>query len=175
METITINKASQSGIRALSRKLSELLRDKNRQIYRDNVTKFGIPQEYVRQAFSEEALRETATTWKSDFYLALENRCKILGFAQVTQKNKSLAELDRIVVFPENTRKGIGTQLLSKVLAEQKRKRVTTIIVNAGKEETHARRFYEKSGFKSTNETTVETPWGNKLTLVIYQLEIGPK
>jgi len=79
------------------------------------------------------------------------------------------------VVFPENTRKGIGTQFLSEVLAEQKRKRVTTIIVNAGKEETHARRFYEKNGFKPTDEATVETPWGSKLTLVIYQLKIGPK
>jgi len=81
MGKTTINKASQSGIRALSRKLSELLRDKNRKIYQDNVAKFGIPQEYLRQAFSEEALLETATSGKSDFYHALENRCKILDFA----------------------------------------------------------------------------------------------
>jgi hypothetical protein len=38
-----------------------------------------------------------------------------------------------------------------------------------GKEETHARRFYEKNGFKITMEETVETPWNRKLTLVIYQ------
>jgi len=42
---------------------------------------------------------ETATSGKSEFYLALENRCKILGFAQMAQKNESLAELDRIVIF----------------------------------------------------------------------------
>lgn len=114
---------------------------------------------------------ETATSGKSEFYLALENRCKILGFAQMAQKNESLAELDRIVIFPENTRKGIRTQLLSKVLAEQER--IRTIIVNAGKEENHARRSYEKNGFKPTIETTIETPWGNKLAPVTYQLEIG--
>ena len=89
----------------------------------------------------------------------------------MTQKNESLAELDRIVIFPENTRKGIRTQLLSKVLAEQKR--IRTIIVNAGKEENHARRSYEKNDFKPTIETTIETPWGNKLAPVTYQLEIG--
>jgi len=135
MEKITTNKASQNGVRALSRKLTELLKDKSSQIYQDNVTRFGIPEKYVRQAFSEKTMPETATSGKSEFYLALENRCKILGFAQMTQKNESLAELDRIVIFPENTRKGIRTQLLSKVLAEQKR--IRTIIVNAGKEENH--------------------------------------
>ena len=135
MEKITTNKASQNGVRALSRKLTELLKDKSSQIYQDNVTRFGIPEKYVRQAFSEKTMPETATSGKSEFYLALENRCKILGFAQMTQKNESLAELDRIVIFPENTRKGIRTQLPSKVLAEQKR--IRTIIVNAGKEENH--------------------------------------
>jgi N-acetylglutamate synthase-like GNAT family acetyltransferase len=171
MEKITTNKASQNGVRALSRKLTELLKDKSSQIYQDNVTKFGIPEKYVRQAFSEKTMPETATSGKSEFYLALENSSKILGFAQMAQKNESLAELDRIVIFPENTRKGIRTQLLSKVLAEQKRMR--TIIVNAGKEENHARRSYEKNGFKPTIETTIETPWGNKLAPVTYQLEIG--
>jgi len=171
MEKVTTNKASQNGVRALSRKLTELLKDKSSQVYQDNVTKFGIPEKYVRQASSEKTMPETATSGKSEFYLALENRCKILGFAQMAQKNESLAELDRIVIFPENTRKGIRTQLLSKVLAEQKR--IRTIIVNAGKEENYARRSYEKNGFKPTIETTIETPWGNKLAPVTYQLEIG--
>ncbi len=44
MEKITTNKASQNGVRALSRKLTELLKDKNSQIYQDNVTKFSIPE-----------------------------------------------------------------------------------------------------------------------------------
>jgi hypothetical protein len=99
MEKITTNKASQNGVRALSRKLTESLKDKSSQIYQDNVTKFGIPEKYVRQAFSEKTMPETATSGKSEFYLALENRCKILGFAQMAQKNESLAELGRIVIF----------------------------------------------------------------------------
>src|SRR4030042_961278 len=158
MKKITATKASQNGARALSRKLTESLKDKSSQIYQDNVTKFSAPEKYGRQAFPDKTVPETATSGKSEFYLALENRCKILGFAQMAQKNESLAELGRIVIFPENTRNCVGTQLLSKVLAEQERKRIRNIIVNAGKEENHARRFYEKNGLKPTIETTIETP-----------------
>jgi len=135
-----------------------LLKDKNSKIYQDNVTKFGIPEKYVKQAFPEKTMPETATSGKSEFYLALENRYEILGFAQVAQKNESLAELDRIVIFPENTRKGIGTQLLSEVLAEQRRKRIGTIIVNAGKEEKHARRFYERTSSNQQSKRPLKPP-----------------
>ena len=48
---VTIRKATQEDIPVLSRKLLKLLEDKNSQVYRDNVTKFGIPEEYVRKAF----------------------------------------------------------------------------------------------------------------------------
>ncbi|HVP40850.1 MAG TPA: hypothetical protein VMS95_02740 [Candidatus Krumholzibacteriaceae bacterium] len=41
--------------------------------------------------------------------------------------------------------------------------------MNAGKDETHARRFYEKNGFKQAKESAVGTPWGIKLPLVTYQ------
>ena len=172
MEKITINKASQEDIRTLSRKLTELLKDKNSQIYQDNVAKFGIPEEYVSKVFSENTMLEAAISGKADFYLALMNGCEILGFAQVIQKNESLVELDRIVVFPEHARKGVGTCLLRKVLAELQKKRIRTLVVNAGKEEIHAKRFYEKNGFKPAGETTIDTPWGHKLTLVTYKLEI---
>jgi len=100
MEKVTINKASREGVRALSRKLMELLKDKGSQIYQDNVARFGIPEEYVTKVFSEETMLEEAISGKADFYLALMNGCKILGFAQVVQKNESLAKLDRIVIFP---------------------------------------------------------------------------
>ena len=170
----TIRKASWKNVQALSRKLQTLLKDTQSQMYRENVTKFGIPDEYVKKAFSEETLLKAFVSGKSAFYLALENSCKILGFAQTVQQDADTAELDRIVVFPQYTRKGIGTQLLAKVLKDQERKRVKTIIVNTGKEETHARRFYEKNGFKQIKEMTVDAPWGKKLDLVVYMLELKP-
>jgi hypothetical protein len=47
--------------------------------------------------------------------------------------------------------------------------------VNTGKEEIHARRFYEKNGFQQLKEATIETPWGKKLDIVTYQLLIKHK
>jgi ribosomal protein S18 acetylase RimI-like enzyme len=148
-----------------------MLEDQNSTIYRENVAKFGIPEEYVRKAFSEDTLLDAASSGESIFYLALENKCKILGFAQIAQRGLNMVELDRIVVFPEYARKGVGSLLLAKVVKDQQRKKVRTIIANAGESEAHARRFYEKNGFKLIGEKTVEVPWG-KLSLVTYQLQL---
>lgn len=169
---ITITKATEHGVKALSKKLLKLLEDTNSQLYQDNVAKFGIPEAYVKQVFSEETIRKAVESGKSAIYLALENGCRILGFAQTVRHDESIVELDRIVVFPEHTRKGIGTRLLARVLKDGRRRGIDMIIVNAGKEETHARSFYEKNGFKPVKESTIDTPWGNKLTLVTYQFEL---
>jgi ribosomal protein S18 acetylase RimI-like enzyme len=172
---ITVKKATKHGVQALSRKLLKLLEDTNSQLYQENVAKFGIPEAYVRQAFSEETLLEAVESEKSVIYLALENGCKILGFAQTVKQGDSVVELDRIVIFPEHTRKGLGTRLLARVLKDEQRKGTRTVIVNAGKEETHARRFYEKNGFKQVKESTVDTPWGSKLSLITYQFGLKPQ
>jgi N-acetylglutamate synthase-like GNAT family acetyltransferase len=164
-----IKRARQKDIQVLSEKLLSLLEDKNSQIYQDNVAKFGIPEEYVKKAFAEKTLLKAATTGKATFYLALENN-EIIGFAQTIQKNANTTELDRIIIFPQHTRKGIGTQLLRKIITDQKQKEVENIIVSTGKEERQARQFYEKNGFKQIKEVTIESPWGKELTLVIYQL-----
>lgn len=169
---ITVNKASQHGVKALSRKLLKLLEDKSGQLYQNNVAKFGVPEEYARKAFSEGALLEAADSGRSVFYLALENRCKILGFAQVNVMDSEMAELDRIVIFPAHTRKGIGTQLLEEAMKDQENKGIKVIIVKAGKEEAHARLFYEKNGFERVDESTMDAPWG-KIALVTYRLELG--
>ena len=171
---ITIRKATEKNICILSQKLLELLEDKNSQLYQENVAKFGIPEEYVKRAFSEKSLLEAVSSRKSTIYLALENGCKILGFAQTIPQTDNATELDRIVVFPDYTRKGIGTLMLTRILKDQERKNAKTVIVNAGKEEEHARRFYEKNGFKPIKETTIDAPWGNKMTLITYQLEPKP-
>lgn len=167
----TIRKATDKDIRFLSEKLLMLLEDKNSQIYQDNVAKFGIPEEYVKKAFAEETLLKASATGKASFYLAIENN-EIIGFAQIIQQDASTTELDRIIIFPQHTRKGIGTQLLHQALADQEQKGTSTIIVNTGKEETQARRFYEKNGFKQVKEASIETPWGKKLTLATYQLQM---
>lgn len=171
---ITVKEAAQKDIPILSRKLLTLLEDNKSQVYKDNVVKFGIPEEYVKKAFAEETLLKASASGKVTFHLALEDN-EIIGFTQTIQQTDDITELDRIIVFPQHSRKGIGTQLLREVITDQKKKEVKTIIVKAGKKETHARRFYEKNGFKQTKEITLEAPWGKKLDLVIYQLELKRK
>jgi len=168
---IAIRKATQNDIQVLSRRLLTMLGDTTSQVYQENVAKFGIPKEYVEKAFAEETLLKAATTGKATFYLALENN-EILGFAQTIQRDANTAELDRIMIFPQHARKGIGTQLLQQVLKDQKQKGNSTIIVNTEKEENRARRFYEKNGFKQIKEAPIKTPWGKNLTLVTYQLDL---
>jgi len=166
-----IKKATRKDIRILSRKLMTLLEDENSQFYKENVTKFGIPKAYAKKAFAEQTLLKAFDTGKTTFHLALENN-EVVGFAQTVQQDANIAELDRIVIFPQRTRRGIGTQLLTRALKEQEQKGTHTIIVNTGEQETHARKFYEKNGFKQIKEATMEAPWGKKLTLITYQLRL---
>lgn len=174
METTTVSKATEKGIKALSRKIEKLLEDKNDKLYQDNVVKFGIPEEYVKKAFSEEVLVEAARLGKATFYLALKNRHDILGFAQVVGHDSATVELDRIVVFLEYERRGIGTELLKRAIADQKKEWVRTIIVKAGRDEVHARAFYEKNGFKRLKEETLKSPWGKNIPLVVYRFQLTP-
>jgi len=147
--------------------------DKNGEVYKDNVAKFGIPEEYVKRAFSEATLLEATGPGKSTIYLALQNRCKIAGFAQTNYNDNETTELDRIVVFPEFTRQGIGTRFLDRIVQDERLKGTKTIIVNAGKDETHARQFYEKNGFTFVREVTMDAPWGSRLGLVTYHLKLA--
>ena len=114
-----VRTASQEGIRILSMKLLTLIQNKGGRVYQDNVAKFGIPDEYVEKAFSEESMVKAAQERGSTYYLALEGS-EIIGFAQVNPENQDTVELDRIVVFPEHSRKGIGTSLLSSTLAKMR-------------------------------------------------------
>ncbi len=168
-----IRKATQKDMSILSAKLLELLEDKNSQIYQENVIRFGIPDEYVRRAFAEETLLKAAAE-NATFYLAIHNS-EIIGFAQTIQQEADTAVLDRIIIFPGYARKGIGTQLLREAIADQEQRGIKTITANAGKHEIHARRFYEKNGFKLSKETTIQAPWGKKLELAIYQLQLKTK
>lgn len=151
------------------------MEDRNGQVYKDNVAKFGIPDEYIKKAFSEATLLEATDSGKSTIYLALQNRCKIAGFAQINHGDIETTELDRIVVFPEFTRQGIGTRFLVRIVQDERLKGTKTIMVNAGKDEMHARRFYEKNSFIHTKEATIDTPWGGRISLVTYQLKLDER
>jgi len=172
MEPVTVRKSTKDEIKALSRKIERLLKDKNGKLYQDNVAKFGVPEEYVKKAFSEEVLMDAVRSGKATFYLAFKNRDEILGFAQVIEGNSTAVELDRIVVFPGHERMGIGTKLLKRAIADQKRKKAKSIIVTAGRDEAHARAFYEKNGFKKVKEEVVKSSWGKDIPLILYRFQL---
>jgi len=161
--------ADDRDISNLRRKFDKFLEDKNGQIYQENIVKFGIPEEYVRKAF--EKLLKAVSSGEATLYLALKKK-EIIGFAQIIEQDSNVAELDRLLVFPEHAGKGVGTELLNQVVLDQKKRGAKTIFVKAGKEETHARKFYEKNGFKLVEKTTIDAPWGKKLNLAIYQLRL---
>jgi ribosomal protein S18 acetylase RimI-like enzyme len=163
--------ASEDELRVLSRNLLRLMQDKSSQVYRDNVVKFGIPDDYVQKAFSEGSFLNAVRERESIIYLATEND-DIRGFAQTYPQSDTTAELDRIIILPDYIRKGVGTALLNAALEDQKTRGFRKIIVNAGSGESHARRFYEKNGFKQLNETEVDAPWGGKISLVTYERDL---
>lgn len=165
-----IVEADEEALERLSRTLLRILEDKEGDIYQENVAKFEIPEEYVRKAFSEDSLLKARNLEKAKFYLVMEeNGEEIVGFAQTIMRNEGTVELDRIIIFPEFTRKGLGSKLLQHVLNESKKRGFKKVIVNTGKDEIRARRFYEKNGFEKLEEYVVDTPWGKKLELVCYQ------
>lgn len=145
--------------------------DPSSDFYKENVTKFGIPEEYVRRAFSEEALRGAASKG-SKFYLALEGD-EIVGFCQMVPQGGEKAELERIVMFPGYKGRGFGSRLLEFAIGDQAREGRGEIIVYAGRDERTARAFYEKNGFEFTGEFSVDAPWGKRIDLAAYRLEIG--
>lgn len=47
-----------------SGKLSDLMEDRLGQLYQDNVTKFGIPEEYAKKAFADENPFASCPEWR---------------------------------------------------------------------------------------------------------------
>jgi len=155
----------------LHKMMFSVLGDKASEGYKANIERFGIPEEYVRRAFSVEALTRAVKDENQLFFVAVENR-RLIGFAQTIRKDKKRAELDRIFLVPEKTGRGIGTQLLIKTVDALRREDFRKLTIKAGKDETLARRFYEKNGFKLVEEASVQAPWGRQLNLAIYELKV---
>jgi GNAT superfamily N-acetyltransferase len=168
---VKIKKAAVKDAKQLHEMMLSSLKDKTSQNYKANIERLGIPEEYVRQAFSLEALTNSIEDTSQLFLIATQNHT-LIGFAQTIRQNEGKAELDRIFLIPEETGKGTGTQLINETIDALKRENVDKLIVRAGKDETLARRFYEKNGFKFVGETSVKAPWGRLFNLAIYELKI---
>jgi len=167
----TIRRATVEDAKRLNELMLIGLEDKASDVYRENIDRFGVPEEYVRQVFSFEVLKKAVKDTNQLFLVAVEDQT-LMGFAQTIRQSKETAELDRIFLLPEYTGRGIGTQLLNTTLDVLKKEGISRLTVRAGKDETLARRFYEKNGFELVQETTIQAPWGRDLSLAIYELRI---
>ena len=121
--TVRIKKATVEDAGQLNKMMLAGLEDKTSEAYKENIERFGIPEEYVRQVFSLEELAKAVKDEKQLFLVAVENQ-KVIGFAQTIRQDKKRAELDRIFLVPEKTGKGIGTRLLNKTVDALRKEKI---------------------------------------------------
>jgi N-acetylglutamate synthase-like GNAT family acetyltransferase len=167
-----IRKATEKDAQKLSEIFDRILKDKDSEGYKANVERYGIPEEYVKKVFSKEALKRAVDDKNMIFLVAVRENGEIIGFAQTILLEPEKAELDRIFLVPNETGKGVGTQLLQETIRILRKHGITKLTVRAGKDETLARRFYEKNGFKMLGETTIKAPWGKEISLALYELPL---
>ncbi|QYR19637.1 GNAT family N-acetyltransferase [Paenibacillus sp. sptzw28] len=129
-------------------------------------------QNFLSKAYSRENLirsveRDLQST-KRKFLIAEYNN-EVVGFAQTSQVNDEDYELLRIYVRPEYHKIGIGNGFIQEFI--QVLKPIKKLIAWVAKENHIGRSFYEKSGFKESEEK-IETIEGQSKTQKKYELKI---
>ena len=104
--------------------------------------------------------------------LLAERGDKAVGFASLTLRptpyyEGPLAQLEELYVRPEVRGQGIGTRLLTDLVALVRRRGGGEIDINVDESDVDARRFYERHGF--TNREL-----GSDYRMLCYLRELGP-
>lgn len=87
-------------------------------------------------------------------YLCVEVDKRIVGFCSLTVKNNlwqqgNLGHIDELVVEESFRRKGIGTELLHRLIRVAEEKGCRRIELDSALHRTKAHGFYEKNGFEN--------------------------
>jgi N-acetylglutamate synthase-like GNAT family acetyltransferase len=98
--------------------------------------------------------------------LVAENEGHILGFGAISFHENYTAEIEHLWVAPAHMRQGVGKELMSALLAEAKKKQITTIKILA---DPHAQPFYEKCGAKKIGDFP-STPTGRTIPILVITL-----
>ena len=77
-----------------------------------------------------------------------------VGMVQVTAEDESV-EIDEIQIFPEFQGRGVGTQVLTKIIEDTHSKRYS-VTLSAGNKNSRAIALYQRLGFKLKEETDVK-------------------
>jgi ribosomal protein S18 acetylase RimI-like enzyme len=104
-------------------------------------------QQFLDRAYSHQALGEAIEHEGGCFFVALGGKT-VVGFAQYLRRFDGQGELVRIYVHPDHQRRGIGRCFLAMGLAALAAMGVTHCYVSVEENNTAARLFYERSGFR---------------------------
>lgn len=104
-------------------------------------------RQFLSQAYSHQALRETIEHEGDWFFVAVRGE-KVVGFAQYLRRFDAQGELVRIYIHPGHQRHGIGRTFLAMGLAALAALGVTHCYVSVEEDNTAARIFYERFGFR---------------------------
>lgn len=82
-----------------------------------------------------------------EFFVAKDEKKKIIGCCALAVYSKRLAEVRSLAVSDEHRGKGIGTALVERCMEEAKRKKIYEVLTI-----TSEKRLFEKQGFDTFNE-----------------------
>lgn len=106
---------------------------------------------FLDQAYTPGALREAISHERGWFYVAVQAE-SVVGFAQYQRRYDDQGELVRIYIHPDHQRRGIGRVFLANGLAAMGVAGISHCFVSADANNTVARAFYERFGFRPRRE-----------------------
>lgn len=124
-----------------------------------------------RQAYFEKALTEE---WEEDAIIFKDNDAVgliCIGKCRDVDKTHTCGEIWGIYLLPEYWNMGIGSELINWGINELKKRNYSKVILWVLEENTNARKFYEKVGFKHDG-TVKEITIGKKLVEYRYEKSI---
>jgi ribosomal protein S18 acetylase RimI-like enzyme len=130
----------------------------------------GASEEVIREISTEEFLRGLLSDQAVHVRVALSEK-EILGFSVVRGEPGGTRELAGLIVRERETGKGVGRELLHRVLAEARRDGVDSLVVKTEAFNERALGFYVHEGFVEKGRIE-ETVGGKKVALVILECRL---
>jgi len=124
----------------------------------DRETLYGLWDEWVERESSipswvEDAREETRagidTAVRFGSAIIAEERGDVLGFACGVMHGRRIGDLTELYVRPDARRRGIAGELVRAVIAGLKERGAVVVTGGVGPDNTPARNFYEKAGFRT--------------------------
>lgn len=111
------------------------------------------PDRHLNEATMKQVF-ENGIRSEHQHYLCVEVDERIVGFCSLSVKNNlwqqgNLGHIDELVVDESFRRKGIGTELLDRIIRIAAEKGCRRIELDSALHRTKAHEFYEKCGFKN--------------------------